>query len=870
VVDDQPGPVTELFGRESALATVAHHTTAARRGAGGQAVLVRGARGSGKSAVLRLAANTESRAGTTVLSAVGRGERRPLTVARRLLAGAGVPVPELTDPSAATLHRAYLGMWRDVVTLAERTPVCLVLDDLDACDDATVRWADFVLRRLGGEPISLVLSQTSPLPADLARAHVVDLQPLTPPQVADMISTTLHFCPDAVFTGLCLRLSGGNPRHLTTVLADIRAARALRQESVALVAARRLRDQPEHLRAIAAALVVVGHEELVGPLAGVSARVAEHGITALREEHLLGDGLPDHVREWYRAGLLEVLDPAQLADLRHRAAVVLDESGHDVRAVADQLVHLPALDTPWMSQVLHEAAAAGGPQDAARYLRRLVELNPDDVELRVSLATQLSRHDPAQACEHLAAAFHRTTDPDLRAALAVKHALTGRTRAFLRLARDPAVSQDLTTLLDAVQLSIDLDDVHAVAAAVAGAVPPEAGDTTAQRCLLGVVAEATMRGGGPIGTAVGHARAALADPDALTDWSMLSAASVLRVAGHTAEALTVLDRAVDAFSQNGDSLAHCRSLVQRALVHMSLGDLPKATHDASTAVQAMREGGWHLPRAVILLAWLSVQTGHTDLAARLLDEVDEDDLRHLTPVHREYLRTTAWLAFARDDLAAAADRMTACATVLTATGLSDPSTLPSWTDIVQVLTLAGRDAGAALREVDRLARAWPTREAVAFSLLARAFTTSGPAALDMAKAASDGFAAVPSPLQQARAELLLGQRWTGAGHARQARTHLRAAVGLALRAGSRTLADAARAMLVGVGGRMRVPSTADGLAVLTASERKVVELAAAGVTNRAIADHLFVTLRTVEVHLTRAYRKLGVSSRAELADVLAS
>jgi ATP/maltotriose-dependent transcriptional regulator MalT len=406
---------------------------------------------------------------------------------------------------------------------------------------------------------------------------------------------------------------------------------------------------------------------------------------------------------------------------------------------------------------------------------------------------------------------------------------------------------------------------------VAKAVPPKAGDTTAQRCLLGVVAEATMRGGGSIDTAVGCARAALADPDALTDWSMLSAATVLRVAGHTEEALTVLDRAVDAFSHNGDSLAHCRSLVQRALVHMSLGELAKSTKDATTAVQAMREGGWHLPRAVVLLAWLSLQNGDTSLAARLLDEVDEDDIRHLTPVHREYLRTSAWLAHVRDEIPLAADRMAACATVLTATGLSDPSTLPSWTDIVQVQTLAGRDATAALREVDRLAEAWPTREAAAFSLLARAYTTQGPAALDMAKAASDAFAAVPSLVQQARTELLLGQRWTGAGQARQARTHLRTAVGLALRAGSRALADSARTMLLGVGGRMRVQSTTDGpTAVLTASERKVVELAAAGVTNRAIADHLFVTLRTVEVHLTRAYRKLGVSSRAELADVLAS
>jgi DNA-binding NarL/FixJ family response regulator len=52
--------------------------------------------------------------------------------------------------------------------------------------------------------------------------------------------------------------------------------------------------------------------------------------------------------------------------------------------------------------------------------------------------------------------------------------------------------------------------------------------------------------------------------------------------------------------------------------------------------------------------------------------------------------------------------------------------------------------------------------------------------------------------------------------------------------------------------------------VLTARESQVVELAAAGLSNRAIADQLVLSLRTVENHLHRAFTKLGVSSRAEL------
>ncbi|HZB77981.1 MAG TPA: helix-turn-helix transcriptional regulator, partial [Solirubrobacteraceae bacterium] len=59
-------------------------------------------------------------------------------------------------------------------------------------------------------------------------------------------------------------------------------------------------------------------------------------------------------------------------------------------------------------------------------------------------------------------------------------------------------------------------------------------------------------------------------------------------------------------------------------------------------------------------------------------------------------------------------------------------------------------------------------------------------------------------------------------------------------------------------------------ASLTASERRVVDLAVCGETNRDIAQSLFVTPKTIEVHLSNAYRKLGIRSRRELAGALAA
>jgi DNA-binding CsgD family transcriptional regulator len=61
-----------------------------------------------------------------------------------------------------------------------------------------------------------------------------------------------------------------------------------------------------------------------------------------------------------------------------------------------------------------------------------------------------------------------------------------------------------------------------------------------------------------------------------------------------------------------------------------------------------------------------------------------------------------------------------------------------------------------------------------------------------------------------------------------------------------------------------------GVSGLTASERRAVSLAASGRTNRQIAEGLFLSIRTVEIHLTNAYRKLGIARRSELAAALAA
>jgi DNA-binding NarL/FixJ family response regulator len=125
----------------------------------------------------------------------------------------------------------------------------------------------------------------------------------------------------------------------------------------------------------------------------------------------------------------------------------------------------------------------------------------------------------------------------------------------------------------------------------------------------------------------------------------------------------------------------------------------------------------------------------------------------------------------------------------------------------------------------------------------------------------------PAVLEHARALADLGASLRRRGQRSHAREPLRRALDLAHRCGATALADRAHAELVATGARPR-RAVFTGLDALTASERRVAEMAAEGLTNRQIAQALFVTEKTVESHLGQTYRKLEIGSRSELPHAL--
>jgi DNA-binding NarL/FixJ family response regulator len=101
----------------------------------------------------------------------------------------------------------------------------------------------------------------------------------------------------------------------------------------------------------------------------------------------------------------------------------------------------------------------------------------------------------------------------------------------------------------------------------------------------------------------------------------------------------------------------------------------------------------------------------------------------------------------------------------------------------------------------------------------------------------------------------------------EARDLLRRALEIAESCGATGLATQVRAELQAAGARPR-SAERSGVGSLTASELRVATYASQGKSNRDIAQALYVTPKTVEVHLSSVYRKLGIRSRAALANAL--
>jgi DNA-binding CsgD family transcriptional regulator len=433
----------------------------------------------------------------------------------------------------------------------------------------------------------------------------------------------------------------------------------------------------------------------------------------------------------------------------------------------------------------------------------------------------------------------------------------------------------LRSRLEALLLAAAISDLGAyrhleghLRTAVERATAPEPADPV----LLSCVATGVALAGGTAAEVVGVAEAALAGGALLRGPLVASpfpypAAFWLAVADRPQQARAAMTEALTATQDRGSRSATAFPLAYRALASLRLGRLADAEADALAAIEA----GSGLPHgsALATLVAVLVERGALGRARAVLDQeggTDPDPDAFALLVLHEAL---ALLALAGDDPAAALGHLGACERWEGAAGAATAVPVP-WRSHAALAHHGLDDPATAQRlaaEGVEAARAFGAPRQLGVALRAEGVVTGGERGLDLLAEAAAVLQHSQDRLEHARALVDHGSALRRAGKRTQARDRLSAGMDLAHRCGATALVDWARDELRSSGFRPRRLAVT-GREALTPSELRVAERAAAGMTNPEIAQALFVTLRTVEMHLSNAYRKLGITSRAGLAAAL--
>jgi DNA-binding CsgD family transcriptional regulator len=354
--------------------------------------------------------------------------------------------------------------------------------------------------------------------------------------------------------------------------------------------------------------------------------------------------------------------------------------------------------------------------------------------------------------------------------------------------------------------------------------------------------------------------------DSLTLWSVVGC---LSWADELDRAEALIELALADARERGLALAQAQCLYARSWPRLWRGDVDGTVADAQFAVRVW-EGGWgyYLPAAIHWLVRGEIERDDLDAAERSLTLEGGEERWGATTMYVLWRHARASVLAARGRHDAALAEFLECGRSVTEEfGLPNPAIL-AWRSSAALSAVAlGRDdeARALAREELELARAFGAARPIGIALRALGLVERGTAGVAHLREAVAVLEPSAARLELARALVDLGMLLRIGGSPRAAREPLRRALDeLSRMSGAHALRRRAEAELATAGGRPRRPALT-GADALTPAERRVAELAAAGLSNPEIAQELFVARKTVEWHLGNVYAKLEVSSRDEIA-----
>ncbi|MFF4489013.1 LuxR C-terminal-related transcriptional regulator [Streptomyces sp. NPDC001544] len=907
-----------------AAALIAAGVARARAGAGGL-VLLRGATGTGRTTALEAAAEHAADQGMRVLRArCSPGDSTvPFATVLQLLG----PVQWFGQPEGNGSEREQgLLLWRVLRGYADESPLLIAVDDVHLADAPSYRWLVESARHVDRLRLPILLAVTERAQYDVdppgpgfthtlspALVHTHTLAPLTAEAATGLVHTRVPAATEE-WADSCARAGAGIPMLLRALLDDLGgpdrhpdvpdASAALYPGAYQAAVSWWLDSAGAGTTEVARALAALeegwdagggtdpgcsaeGLGGLLAELAGADPARVTGWLTAMTGLGVLRpapDGRPRYAHPLLRDAVLTGVPAARRRAAHRQAAETMLHRGAPTDAVARQLLRSGPVGEPWSAGVLQDAAAHalrdGRADDAVAFLRRALD-EPLPDERRQRLLTGLGSlecADPgaASGISRLTEAMRLPGTPQdrVRAAVALGTALAGRGKArvaveVLRTVDGQFTDRpELTGLVHSASAVLsDQDqtvrrDVYRRLSDTAAHAPEQVGP--AARALL--IRRAATAGLASADDAMRQVRTLLAEPaDPLTEPFLLgTAAAVAQWADELDEADRLVDRGLA--GQRPDLLhpMHEALLNVRADIWAARGEYgrlpaePPVTADAGPA-------NAHAHTLIAL-----VELGRTDEARRFADGFDLRAAPDSWELNR-FLYARGVQRAAAGDPAGALHDFLECGRRQSAREVVSPVVTP-WRSAAAECRLAlgsPREALALAEEELRLARVWGTPRTVGRALRVLGTVTGGRRGLELAEDAVRLLREARSGTEPELVAALVarGRQLAAAGDRARAREGLREAAERAERLGVPRLRELAEEALRESGAR-RAGTARTGSGSLTGSERRIAQLAADGRTNTEIATLLHLARRTVETHLTNAYKKLGIRRRAELREAL--
>jgi DNA-binding CsgD family transcriptional regulator len=905
----------ETFGRDDQLATLREQLG----GALPAAVLIEGDAGIGKTRLLRAAVEHCRDGGFRILeSAPAEAEASLAFGALADLAGAlaeeladVVPPPRwralatavgLVDDGRAVPEgtSVALGLIATLRAAAERSPVLIAIDDVQWLDGSSATVLGFALRRLREDDrVALVLTRRSNTEAraqlDLRgstlaeRMSTMEVGPLSIGALHRLIRVRLGRPIGRRQLLEIHEASRGNPLH---ALELARAQEDGVSSPVPLTQAIRRRIDrlpgPARDAVLIAAAAPRPTVELLVELLGEA--VAKEAVRAAAEAEILVDvdGRLEFGHPLFASRAYESAAPEERRHVHERLAAVAQSSEERARHLA---LSCDGADAALAAILEEEAAAAelrGTRTAAAELAEEAVRLTPSSdagARARRLLSAGAARSDagdPERAREHLERVVAMDGPARDRALwhlgmlLDVTEGPTSESIAFYEEALGTSDDALRSEILQRLAVSTAYIDVpRAVEQADAAVVAAERGGEP--RLLAGALVTKSLTAtlaGDPEALAwlARSLEVSPNDPEIRSSWTPeVLAADIARTTFDLDAARDSYERVLRRGMADGDASIELWAWRGLCLTEILAGRAARAREHANEARDLTEQTGLRLGAVLRTLGVFHAHVGELPEARSTLADCltwargNEELLIEVLAVS-----ALGTLELSLGDWATAADTLDEAHALAASLGLAGTGYRLFEIDRAEALAMTGKatEAAEAAAEFEAVAAHEKVLWAAPLALRGRGLAAAARGEVERAVSLLERAVAdeqlVPLPLERARTRLVLGRVLRRTKRRAAAREMLESAFELFESLEARLWSDQAKAELGRVGGRR---SSGDEL---TATERRIAELVAGGQTNREVAAALYIAVHSVETNLTRIYRKLGVRSRTELANLLSA